>query len=363
MKYSTIPGFVDHVVRLGNVNLVEAILQEDAPQLGYGHGLKVLAFAVAAAKIGQTEILSSLIHSDAEVFENPKDFLHVSSNRHNPMFYAVCYGHTAAVKLLLTPSATYKGYDSATQTPHLLRMAAKKGFADICKLLLDTGSPGMRERLFQNTISDAARNGHLSVIKALLTYGDAKLTLSNICLDHAMLRAFWEDHLDIVRYLLQYGAQTHQPDEEKDKTLSRVELVKCLLQRGKLKLNDRRSCRLKRRWIMRSLLCLAAKIGDLHLAEFVLQHEDSDAATMEREFDWNHNWPTPRETALGAAQRLGHTEVANLLIAHGAIDHSNSSNPLPQPAQDPPKSPSPDSESDLDMQDASDFDFDTDTEE
>ena len=66
------------------------------------------------------------------------------------------------------------------------------------------------------------------------------------------------------------------------------------------------------------------------------------------------------KTALDLAQFRGHTEIASLLIAHGATNHNIAPKEPPQTEQDPAQPPSPNSDSDHEMQDLSDSDTDTD---
>lgn len=108
---------------------------------------------------------------------------------------------------------------------------------------------------------------------------------------------------------------------------------------------------------------MAAEHSDLDLARFVLEHKDFDKKKIDKAAHWRTRDPQPRETALDMAQSLGHTEVANLLIAHGATNHNIAPAVQSQEEHSAAQTPLSTSNRDLEMQEASNSDSDNDLED
>lgn len=141
-----------------------------------------------------------------------------------------------------------------------------------------------------------------------------------------------------------------------------MELVKGMLHSGRLKIDDEARGYLIGRWDSGMLLHLAAEHNDLDLASYVLQHESFDPSNLDKRIAWSHCFPD--ETALDTAQKKGFTEVANLLIAHGAINRNLAPEAPCQASENPPQpSSSQDSGSDLKMHEASNYEPGSDIED
>lgn len=357
-------SFVDHVVRLGSVDLVRAVMQEEA--LGERYS-KVRALAVAAARIGHVAILESLVKSDPEALFSQDKFMSLSSNKKHIVWHAVNSGHVDVVELLLVHSATYKGLSDAKRLASLLRIAARKGFVEICALLLDSMDGVLSDtgETFERALYVATERGHLAVVKTLMAHRHA-LKAKSLNMNRCLLVAFWDSLLEIGNYLLQFVDRdpAHTTCEELSKASTRLGILKFLLAAKEIMVND-----MGRGygpiWRNKSLLYFAAEHDDIHMAAYVLEHKEFDARSIDIEVH-RERWMCPKETALDAAQRLGHTEVANLLISHGAINHNIAAQPPPQVKKDRPELHFSDAEDDLNMQEAgrfeSDLEFDSELE-
>ena len=102
--YYSATGFVDYIVRTGDVQLVGAILEFEGPVFTVERASKSRAFAVAAAKIGQTCILESLIRSDPGAFVPSRSYVWSHSVVSTPLQFAVSRGHLIAARMLLLPA-------------------------------------------------------------------------------------------------------------------------------------------------------------------------------------------------------------------------------------------------------------------
>ncbi len=358
--------FVDLVSQLGNAEVIKSVLQEKATEPEYVRSSKVRALAAAAARAGDTTILELLLESDAEVFENPSNFLQrqdessISCKRHGPLWYAVLNGHLEATNLLLRPTASYSGANVATLPSRLLRFAARKGYPDVCTVVLRTMTRLYSNEMiaweFKNALQEAVKNGHLSLFQALVTHENAPLASKNDDSDENIRTAFWRGHLNMIQYLLQRDGILHT-DVKHNSTPSRGELCVLLIRTGKLEVNDTGHGYLQD-WLRgRSLLYSAVEFNDLQLSKFLLEHQDFNSRTIDESFRWPGKfWDEPKETALDAAQRLGQTAIADLLIAHGATNHHIK--PAQSSQEDRQPSVPLDPDSDLDMEEASDLESD-----
>ncbi|KAJ8111099.1 hypothetical protein OPT61_g6227 [Boeremia exigua] len=361
-------AFVDHIIRIGNFELIKNILREKTTQLKYETGSKVRALAVAAARVGDMRVLGYLLDCDPDVLESPYKHLQIYAKewieckRQGPLWYAILNGHTQAVQLLLTPSTNYKGPHATTLPRRLLPHAARKGFTEICELFMESMSQVYSDlkMSIQAALLVAAQCGHLSVIKAIKCHEKSQSASLGINLDREILAAFWMNHLDTAQYLLQWKEVIPRDEETHMETLSLEGFGISLIRKGYLKVKDRGKVHLQHRWQNKSLLYFAAEHNARHLVEFVLEHQDFDNATIDASFLWSGmTWKDLRETALGVAQRLGHTEVAGLLIAHGATKQHIK--PAQANQEDPLQSKPPEPDSDLEMEEASDLDSDDDS--
>lgn len=119
--------FVDHVVRIGDVSLVQAIIKAEHIQ----DRTKAYSFAVAAAKVGHVPILQSLLSCDSEAFEGR------INRMRPPIYYAVKYAQMEALHVLLSSPFLIDTLDkSAKHARSLAHVVARKGYVDIPKILM-----------------------------------------------------------------------------------------------------------------------------------------------------------------------------------------------------------------------------------
>jgi ankyrin repeat protein len=355
-RYSTQGEFSKHVVRTGDCKLVEPVLSATPATQRPKAIFRLLR---AAAKIGQIAITHTLLDYACIASDNGSEMVRRTS-RQALLHYAVRLGLTAAVEYLLP---LHREKETLLR---LLKSAAKAGQTDVCKMLL-AHSPAID---VDDAMYVASQRGRLPVLEVLTGHRRLSVTARpEIDARRLILAALWNDRLESLRYLASNTSCIAQPNEVQYDVLSRVELVKCLLRHGILKINDeaieylvRNQTSAAQNYRSGTLLHLAVEHSDLDLARYLVRHEAFDSPILEKECRWEFNsWYRNVKTALDLAQYHGHTEIANLLIAHGATNRNIAPKEPPQTEQDPAQPPSPNSDSDHEMQDLSDSDTDTDT--
>ena len=238
-----------------------------------------------------------------------------------------------------------------------MRVAAKKGLADICKVLL-AHNPAVEH---DSSLYLAAKNGHLPVIKVLLEHQDISVAEEKLDLRKPMLGALWNGRLDSLRCLFSHDTKIVRLGDKRSDGFSRMELVEYLVYSGRLQISEDARGHLPQSWQDGTLLHLAIEHSDFDLAKYVVQHKSFNSSILERDCWWDVSFRSHNvKTALDLAQFRGHTEIASLLIAHGAINHNIAPRDPPQTGQNPAQSPSPNSDRDHEMQDLSDSDTDID---
>lgn len=339
-------GFADHMVRSGDVQLIEAVIQDEFPQLKWSRSIKAAGFANAAAKIGHIPILQSIIKSDPQAFEG--------KSGNTPIYYAVDRGHMAAVQMLLTPSGLSQDRRTVSfrKRSLLLRLAAKGGFLEILEMLLEcdpttiNGCPTGAYSSRDTALHIAARHGHLNVVEALLSHGAAH-DPCNRRGESPLLAAFWENKLDVVQALSQYDTSILEPQENCFRAVSLAKVAQRLLEKQilSIKAQGQKSGLL---YQSKSLLYVASELGDLELAKLVLEHQDWSPKDTNKLY-W-FPWPL---SVLDVARKKGHTEIVDLLLAHKAMTKAEIRQQK-YPTQREPKPSQPTTEMDLDMDDRED---------
>lgn len=226
----------------------------------------------------------------------------------------------------------------------------------MCKVLLDH-DPAIA---LDDARFLAAQNGHLPVIKVLLEHKNVAIAKRELVMKRSILAALWNDRLDSLRYLASYCTKMAQPVEVQYDGLPRVGLVNCLIYSGLLRVDDR-SYGYSKAGRSGTLLHLAVEHSDFDLASYLVQHKSFESSILERNCWWDSYLGSDYKTALDFAQFRGQTEIASLLIAHGAINHSIAPKIPLQIEQNPAQPYSPKSAGDLEMQDLSESDINTDT--
>lgn len=317
-------SFALGVVQTGDLRLVQNVV---AATRKFQCRASIVSLAILAAEVNQVPVLEYLYSSSDNLMASYPENLHRQSGHPKPLHYAVRKGQQAAVEYLLWQCDISKGCDK------LLELAAGKGHTAICRLLCSHCSES------GDSILLAARRGHLETVQTLVAFwepnGDALCNIGNA--------AFWNDHLDITQFI-----SSHRAAKVTDK-LSRLEVLKILLPWQAISINDSGEKIHQRRRCDPTLLFIGAEQNDLDLTTFVLEHKDLGSKTMEVSTPWpGRTWGDPKKTALDVAQILGHSDIANLLISHGATNHDvapkaqsqpvhNQANSLPQDSVDDSK--------------------------
>lgn len=312
-------GFADDLIRLGHLGVVEDVLaatQEDRRKSS------ILALAIAAARIGRVETLKYLHDSTGMASEIQTDFIYKNTKRQKTLHMAVHHGHGSAVEYLIDK------YRITHIDWSLLYVAVRKGHVDVCNLLAHRCSKINNFQLFVSV-----ERGFLAIVKILLYHS----SFERLSLDKIITHAFFADQLDIVQYLLSQQPPTLLALNRQTVALTRVETVKCLLRNNYFSVNYQHYGGLHGPGLYYpTLLIAAAKHNDPDLAKFVLEHEDLETTTISKSTVWPGKDNKYRQrTALEIAQILDHTDVAHLLIAHGAINHDFAPEFPSQPVQDP----------------------------
>ena len=361
--YYSATGFVDYIVRTGDVQLVGAILEFEGPVFTVERASKSRAFAVAAAKIGQTLILQSLIRSDPGAFVPSPSKGRSYSRGSTPLQFAVSRGHLIAARMLLLPAGFSEGSKPMSSHGHrLIRMAAMQGHVEILEALLECdpkavnqqngnkdtplhlaslrGRLGVVKYLLscpdidvgrQNNCQDtalhiAARYGHLSIIEAIVGHKSTDVTKRGHNGETPLMSAFWRYQLHAIRILSKGDVFILRPHERSLEAVSMTEVVQRLLDTKRLCYDGRGSDpALYSFWNRRhatrgdikgvSLLHLAAGFGDVKLADLVLRHDEFHPSIFSHKTCYEgYRLQNPLEIA----RRKGHKEVEDLLIAYGA---------------------------------------------
>ncbi|KAI1292603.1 ankyrin repeat-containing domain protein [Xylaria venustula] len=151
----------------GNKEAVEALIKGGADIEGIDELAQTpLGRAAQACDLEMCLCLLKLKADPNYIYNNGRDFECVS-----PLWFAAQEGHEAIAKLLLDHGVETENYNKWNATP--LCAAAERGYLAVCKTLINAGavmnvctSDGGN-----NVVSFAARNGHLEVLRYLLSQG------------------------------------------------------------------------------------------------------------------------------------------------------------------------------------------------
>ena len=168
------------------------------------------------------EIIKLLLEHDANVhFDNDSMLCWASVN-----------GRTETVKLLLDYGANVHANDDEA-----LFYAVGSGYIEIANLLLEHGADihARNGRILNDLVIDFfnfIRNGDIELIKFSLKYGNIDIHAKN---DHALRLAVKKGHFQVVKILLEYGANVHAKNDEALRIAIKnkdIDLVNMLLNHG-----------------------------------------------------------------------------------------------------------------------------------
>ncbi|KAG8184304.1 hypothetical protein JTE90_008988 [Oedothorax gibbosus] len=226
-----------------------------------------------------------------------------------PLIFACAAGHVDTVRLLLDAGASLEVHNENGHTP--LMETASAGHVEVAKLLVERGaSINTHSNEFkESALTLACYKGHLEMVRFLLEAGADREHKTDE-MHTALMEASMDGHVEVARLLLDSGAQVNMPADSFESPLTlaacggHVELAMLLLDRGANieEVNDEGY----------TPLMEAAREG----------HEEMVALLLSQGADINAQTEETQETALTLACCGGFLEVSDFLIKAGA-DISN----------------------------------------
>lgn len=292
--------------------LVEMILDMGADIEDRGH--KDTTPLMEAANSGHSDIVKLLIERKASI--------NAQTNQGNtPLILAAANGHTECVRLLLEGGARTEEHNESGHTA--LMEAASNGHVDVAKLLISKGaSINTHSHEFkESALTLACYKGQLEMVKFLLEAG-ADQEHKTEEMHTALMEASMDGHVEVARLLLDSGAQVTMPADSFESPLTlaacggHVELAMLLLERGANieEVNDEGY----------TPLMEAAREG----------HEEMVALLLSQGADINAQTEETLETALTLACCGGFLEVVDFLIKAGAEISAGANTPLMEASQE-----------------------------
>lgn len=277
-------------------------------------GLKDTTPLMEACSAGHLKIVELLIEHNAEVNAQ-------TSQGNTPLMYACAGGHEDVVKLLLKNGANVEDHNENGHTP--LMEAASAGHVNVASILVEHGaSINTHSNEFkESALTLACYKGHLEMVRFLLEAG-ADQEHKTDEMHTALMEASMDGHVEVARLLLDSGAQVNMPADSFESPLTlaacggHVELAMLLLERGANieEVNDEGY----------TPLMEAAREG----------HEEMVALLLSQGADINAQTEETQETALTLACCGGFLDVADFLIKAGADIESGANTPLMEAAQE-----------------------------
>ncbi|XP_037657058.1 ankyrin repeat and KH domain-containing protein 1 isoform X3 [Choloepus didactylus] len=330
----------------GDVNAVRKLLDEGRSVNEHTEeGESLLCLACSAGYYELAQVLLAM-HANVEDRGNKGDI--------TPLMAASSGGYLDIVKLLLLHDADVNSQSATGNTA--LTYACAGGFVDIVKVLLNEGANIEDHNENGHTpLMEAASAGHVEVARVLLDHGAGINNHSNEFKESALTLACYKGHLDMVRFLLEAGAdQEHKTDEMHTALMEacmdgHVEVARLLLDSG-AQVNMPADS-------FESPLTLAACGGHVELAALLIErganleevndegytplmeaaregHEEMVALLLAQGANINAQTEETQETALTLACCGGFSEVADFLIKAGADIELGCSTPLMEAAQE-----------------------------
>ncbi|GBM44967.1 Ankyrin repeat domain-containing protein 17 [Araneus ventricosus] len=310
-------------------------------------GLKDMTPLMEAANAGNTDIVKLLIQHGADVNAQTsqekklkgakvknqdmnmksQQEIHgaipsiVCPEGNTPLMFACAAGHVDIVRILLDAGARVEDHNENGHTP--LMEAASAGHVEVAKLLVERGaSINTHSNEFkESALTLACYKGHLEMVRFLLEAGADREHKTDE-MHTALMEASMDGHVEVARLLLDSGAQVNMPADSFESPLTlaacggHVELAMLLLDRGANieEVNDEGY----------TPLMEAAREG----------HEEMVALLLSQGADINAQTEETQETALTLACCGGFLEVADFLIKAGADIELGASTPLMEAAQE-----------------------------
>ncbi|CAK9297911.1 unnamed protein product [Gordionus sp. m RMFG-2023] len=268
-----------------------------------------------AASGGYMEIVKLLLEHDAD----PKA---QSLSGNTALTYACIGGHCEVVRLLLSNGADVEHQNENGHTA--LMEAATGGHVDIARILVNEGGASINahsNEFKESALTLACYKGNLEMVRFLLEAG-ADHEHKTEEMHTALMEASMDGHLEVAKLLLDHGAQVNMPPDSFESPLTlaacggHVELACLLLERGANleEINDEGY----------TPLMEAAREG----------HKDMVNLLINRGANVNAQTEETQETALTLACYGGFLQVADQLIKSGADIEIGCNTPLMESAQE-----------------------------
>ena len=267
-----------------------------------------------AAYNGHTDIVTLLIDYGHEI--NRK-----SSTGNTALMYACCGGFEHIVHNLLCAGANTEIFNENGHTP--LMEAASGGHVSCAKLLVHHGAEinCASNEFKESALTLACYKGNYDMVRFLLEAGADREHKTDE-MHTALMEASMDGHTDVARLLLDSGCNVNMPPDSFESPLTlaacggHFDLARLLIERGANleEVNDEGY----------TALMEAAREGHEKVVQVLLQHDA----------DVNQQTEETQETALTLACCAGFIDVAKLLIGAGADIEKGASTPLMEAAQE-----------------------------
>ncbi|XP_015377737.1 PREDICTED: ankyrin repeat domain-containing protein 17-like isoform X3 [Diuraphis noxia] len=277
----------------GHLEMVRFLLAAGADQ---EHKTDEMHTALMEASMdGHVEVARLLLDSGAQV-NMPTDSFE------SPLTLAACGGHVELALLLIDRGANIEEVNDEGYTP--LMEAAREGHEDMVSVLLSKGANinAQTEETQETALTLACCGGFLDVADFLIKNG----AILELGASTPLMEAAQEGHIDLVRYLLECGADVHAQTTSADTALTyacengHTDVADLLLQFGANLEHESEGGR--------TPLMKACRAGHLCTVQFLI----SKAADINKVTANNDHTP------LSLACAGGHLSVVELLLAHSA---------------------------------------------
>eukprot|EP00041_Stephanoeca_diplocostata_P012583 m.210636 g.210636 ORF g.210636 m.210636 type:complete len:478 (+) comp19012_c0_seq3:112-1545(+) len=197
--------------------------QEFGNVLSFHRGKEGVSALMAACATGSQDIVNWIMHVKTSALQRSKGSADSNvpvlpaaeeppdSRGNSPLLWAIRYGHSAVVTVLLRHGAWIDRSDAEGWTP--LSTAVHEGHVDIVQALVDSGcNIEATENEGYTALMWAAEEGHEEIINILLTAG-ARVDAVNNRGGSALMWALFENKAEAVKLFLDAGADTNLQDE------------------------------------------------------------------------------------------------------------------------------------------------------
>jgi len=268
-----------------------------------------------AAREGHTDIVKFLF-DHGSLINDPTTFIihgeYPSDQGPDALMAAAANGHADVVKFFIGKGADINGFftkpDSDVKEEYFgetpLMWAAVKGHTDIVKLLINKGADVNKLPKLYYKRSYKPSYFSIEKMKADNIVFDDKTITGPLNSHPALILAAMEGHTDIVRLLLNAGADVNIQDRYDNTALIKAsenghtDIVKLLLKAdAKINTEDYKGC---------TALIFAAENGRTDVVQLLLEH-DADTTVRKRVLD-------QRYTALETAAVNGYADIVELLF-------------------------------------------------